>query len=108
VSISSSMTQVPRNSNFLFDVEITNNEAIALPLKGWTAVQKLPGGMVYQPALGPLNLTLQPGETRTFDNVPQFVGNAAPLATYRYHVRIGDSLPGQLWDEDYWDIEVIP
>jgi hypothetical protein len=107
VSIYSSMIQVQRNSNFVFDVEITNNEATSQTLRAWSAAQRLPDGSTREPLLGPVNITLQPGETRTYSNISQYIGNI-PLATYRYYVRIGEDFPGLQWDEDYWDIEVIP
>jgi hypothetical protein len=107
VSISSSMTQVPRNSNFLFDVQITNNESTAQTLSGWTAGQRLPAGVIVEPIMGPVTTTLQPGETKIFSNIRQHVGNI-PLGMYRYYVRIGEDFPDPLWDEDSWDIEVIP
>jgi probable HAF family extracellular repeat protein len=107
VSIFSNMTQVPRNSNFLFDVEMTNNETTAQTLRGWTAGQRLPNGSMREPLIGPLTITLQPGETVTYSDIPQYIGDI-PLATYRYYARIGDDFPGPLWDEDYWDVEVIP
>jgi hypothetical protein len=107
VSIFSSMTQVPRNSNFLFDVQLTNNEMTPQTLRGWTAGQKLTNGLILQPLIGPVMTILQPGETKIYSNITQYVGNI-PLATYRYYVRIGEDFPEPLWDEDYWDIEVIP
>ncbi len=108
VSISSTMTQVPRNSNFRFDVQVTNNEATPLTLTGWTAGQRVPGGTIFEPLIGPFVITLEAGETRYFNNVPQFVGNNIPLGDYRYYVRIGEDFPGPVWAEDSWDIEVIP
>jgi hypothetical protein len=107
VSITSSMTQVPRYSNFRFDVQLINNEPTPQTLTGWTAGQRLPGGMVFEPFLGPFTITLEAGETRNFNNVRQYVGNA-PLGDHRYYVRIGDDFPGPVWAEDSWDVEVIP
>ncbi len=107
VSIFSSMSQVPQNSNFLFDVEMTNHEVTAQTLRGWTAVQRLPSGPVQEPLIGPARITLQPGETRMFTDIPQFVGNV-PLGTFRYYARIGEDFPGLLWDEEFLEIEVVP
>ncbi len=107
VSISSSMTQVPRNSNFVFSVQVTNNEATAQTLKVWTAAQRTSGGAMFEPLRGPVTITLSPGETRTYNNVPQTIGSI-PLVTYRYWARIGEDVPTPLWSEDYVDFEVIP
>lgn len=107
VSISSAMTQVSRNSEFLFDLEIANNEDAPQALQVWSAVQRLPDGPEHAPLRGPFTVTLGPGETRTFSHISQHVGNA-PLATYRYYARVGQNAVGQPWDEDFWDIEVIP
>lgn len=107
VSISSTMTKVPRYSNFLFDVQITNNETTPQKLKAWTAGKKLPNGKFYEPLLGPISFTLKPGETKNYYNIQQYIGSV-PLTTYRYYVRIGADFPGQLYDEDYVNIEVIP
>lgn len=107
VSIFSSMSQVPQNSNFLFDVEMTNHEVTAQTLRGWTAAQRLPSGPVQEPLIGPARITLQPGETRMLTDIPQFVGNV-PLGNFRYYARIGEDFPGLLWDEDFLEIEVVP
>jgi hypothetical protein len=107
VSISSSMTQVPRNSNFFFDVSLMNNEATPQTLTGWTAGRRLPGGTVLEPFIGPVEITLQPGEARTFTGVRQHVG-PIPTGDYRYFLRIGESFPGPVWHEGSIDLEVIP
>jgi hypothetical protein len=107
VEIASAMTQVQRGSNFLFDVQLTNNEATEQTLRLWTAAQRLPDGPTRQPLKGPVTIMLQPGQTRTFTNMSQYIG-AIPLAVYRYYVRIGQDYPQPFWHEDFWDFQVIP
>lgn len=107
ITIWSSQTEVPRNSNFIFNVQITNNEPTSHTVKVWTAARRLPGGSMIEPIKGPVTINLNPGQTRTFTNTPQYIGSI-PLATYRYYARVGENCPQPLWAEDYWDLTVIP
>ncbi|MBD3232646.1 MAG: T9SS type A sorting domain-containing protein, partial [candidate division Zixibacteria bacterium] len=106
VNISSDMMEIPPQSQFRFDVEVTNNESTSQSFMGWTAVQRLPDGQIYEPMIGPEAITLNTGQTQSFNNVPQWVGNV-PAGTYRYYARIGEGFPTPFWSEDYWDIEVV-
>lgn len=107
LSITSAMTSVPQNSNFLFDVHLANESTAPLTFALWTAVTHLDSGTPFEPLMGPLGFTLQAGETRSFDNVPQFIPSV-PLGTYRYHLRAGQNYPGPIWTEDHHDLIVIP
>jgi hypothetical protein len=106
LTISSLTGEVRPNSYFRFDVQVTNNDSIPRTIEGWTAVRRLPDGPIFQPLIGPATMMLDPGETRTFRNIRQWVGNA-PLGDYRYYARAGGNFPEPLWAEDYWDLTVI-
>ncbi len=99
------MTEVPRRSFFFFDVQITNNEATPQTFKVWTGAQTEPAGAIHQPLEGPVNVTLDPGETKTFSDVRHWVGRV-PLGAYRYYARIGEDFPGPLWSDSYLDIQI--
>lgn len=106
LSITSDMTQVPRNSNFVFDVEITNHEDTSQAMKVWTAARALPSGTMFEPLKGPATIVVEPGQTRSRNNIAQYVGNVPP-GVYRYYARIGGDFPEPVWAQDYWDFEVI-
>jgi hypothetical protein len=107
VNIVSSVTQVPRNSEFTFSIDVTNDEPSAQTITGWTAARRLPSENDVEPLIGPVSFTLQPGETQSFEEIRQEVGNI-PLGSYRYFVRIGANFPEPVWDEDFFDINIIP
>jgi hypothetical protein len=102
------MTEVPRNSNFRFNVIVTNNDPVSRTVKVWTAAHKLPSGSMHEPLKGPVTITIGPSSSKYYNNIPQYIGNI-PLATYRYYARVAENYPPDpLLDEDYVDFEVIP
>jgi len=107
VSISSSMTQVARGSDFIYDVQISNNELTPQRFMLWFAMQRLPDGPIHEPLKRPVRVRLGPGRTKIFRNMRQRIGGI-PLGAYRFFVRVGQEVPEPVWDEDYWDLEVIP
>jgi hypothetical protein len=107
VSLTSEMTEVPRGSSFVFDVELTNHEPTAQTFQVWTAVAKYPEGALIEPLKGPKNLTLNPGQTKIVSDLAQPVGHA-PLRTYRFYVRLGEGCPDGMWTESYCDFTVVP
>ncbi len=107
LSIFSFMSTVPRNSTFLFDAGFSNESTGPLSFDVWTAVTWLDTGTSFDPLVGPVDLTLQSGETRSYRNVPQYIPNV-PLGSYRYHLRACQNYPGPIWSEDNHDFVVVP
>jgi len=107
VSISSSMQQVRRDSYFRFHVTMTNETAEMQNSDAWTAATRLASGATAEPLVGPVNISFQPAESKSYNDVPQYIPYI-PLGTYRYFLRAAESFSGPLWSEDFVDIEVLP
>jgi hypothetical protein len=108
ISIASEMNQVPRGTDFVFDLTLTNDADVEQSVELWTAANRLPGGAVREPLKGPFTIMLQPGETRVFPGVRQPMGNAIPLGRYLYYSRVGVSGPGSIWRESAHELRIVP
>jgi len=106
VIIDSAMNQVARNSHYIFNILVSNNDDISQTYEIWTAVRKLPSGAMHQPLKGPRSITLGPGEQKVIHNINQWVGTV-PLGHYRYYLCVGEMFPEAIV-EDGLDIEIVP
>ena len=104
--IDSEMNQVARNSHFIFNILVSNNDEMERTYEIWTAAKKLPAGTMHQPLKGPQPITLGPGERKIIHNIKQYSGNV-PVGHYRFYLYVGEMYPEAI-AEDCLDIEVIP
>ncbi len=104
--IESSTTQVQQNRYFGFNITITNNLGIYQRFEIWTAFQRQTSypGQIYK-AKGPFLITLAPFETKTYNDIIQWIGNQH-LGNYRYYFQVG-FYPNNVFSEDYLQIEIV-
>lgn len=97
---------IPANGgSFEFNIEVTNNETSASTFSVWT-MATLPDGREYGPIIGPIALTLNPGQSADRDR-NQAIGSGAPTGTYSYDAYVG-VYPDNIWNEDHFDFEKLP
>ncbi len=90
--------QIPATGgSFDFNIAVTNNEASAQTFDVWCDVT-LPGGTIYGPVIGPVNLTLGAGVHLDRDR-SQAVPGGAPSGDYTYNAYVGVN-PGVVWSAD--------
>lgn len=106
VTLSSAMTTVPRDSNYIFDLSITNNDGSSHPTALW-ATRQLPGGGLQDPWRGPKSKNFGAGQTRTWNGLSVRVGPNATLGTYRLYIRAGEQFPNPIWGEDFIEYTVV-
>ncbi len=105
VTVTPSSTTVPQGGVLGYTPYMINNGGTAVTFQYWTDLI-LYNGQPYggNPIFGPVQLTLQPGQSRSRllnFNVP----NHAPLGTYTLYARIGWN-PNDIWDEDYFEFTI--
>jgi hypothetical protein len=105
ITITPHQTVVKRGEDLLFDAMLVNSSGDPQTFDCWTAAERVGGG-VYEPVLGPKSLTLNPYQTKEFNNLKQPIPNNAPLGDYIYYGRIGDY--PEVYHEDSFEFEVIP
>jgi len=87
---------------FDFGIELMNNDFLPQYFDAWIMVQ-LPNGSWFGPVLGPLNLTLQAGQSLQRDRMQNVPGNA-PAGSYTYEGRVG-TYPDDIWDASSFTFE---
>jgi len=87
----------PGGGSFGFVATLTNHTTDTVSIEAWADVE-LPNGNPYGPVVGPVTVTLLPGQTRQ-PHLTQAVPAYAPPGEYTYFGRIGNH-PGFVLDED--------
>lgn len=72
--------------DFTYTADLTNTSAVIQPVEFWTTITKPDGSELD--ILGPIDITLDPGETGSTTRT-QSVPGIAPTGDYRYNVMIG-------------------
>jgi len=98
---------IPQGGTLGFTAELTSNADTALVLDGWTE-GILPNGnpVPYNPLIGPVTISLGPGEMRTGYYTHAVPANA-PLGLYTYRGKVG-TYPDPVLAEDSFVFEVVP
>ena len=100
-----SLTQIPFNGYFEFNIGAANNGASAAIVDIWTMVT-LPTGAEYGPLIDIPDFTLNPGWSGNRDRTQEVPGSA-PFGNYTYDAYIG-FYPDIVFDEDHFDFEILP
>ena len=86
--------------SFEFNIEVTNNETVAVITDIWSYVT-LPNGSEYGPIINVQNMNMAIGFSGDRDRL-QNVPAGAPSGAYTYDAYTG-VYPNQVWDEDQFD-----
>ncbi|NQS98713.1 MAG: T9SS type A sorting domain-containing protein [candidate division Zixibacteria bacterium] len=96
--------QIPAaGGSFNFNIEMTNNDAVAATFQVWTIITLPAGGTMD--VLGPYTLTLDPGAILERDRT-QAVPERAPSGVYTYEANVG-TYPTVIWDSDEFTFEKL-
>ena len=90
--------------SFDYNIEVANNGASSAMFDLWCDAT-LPGGAVFGPLLGPVDLNLPSGFVGDRDRT-QTVPGRAPAGDYTYNAYIG-VYPNTVWDEDQFTFEKL-
>ncbi len=97
--------QIPASGgSFDFNIEVANSGGTPASFDAWIDLT-LPSGTSYGPLLGPVNLTLPPGESLNRDRTQNIPGNA-PAGTYSYNAYVG-VYPDQVLSQDSFTFEKV-
>ncbi len=98
--------QIPApGGSFDYNATVSNTGATPQTFDAWIMV-KLPDSTWYGPVLGPMNLTLQAGNSLSRLRI-QAVPQNAPTGTYLYEGRIG-AYPSTVWNYDNFQVVKLP
>lgn len=95
---------VPRGGSFSYDVRLENFTGTQQTFDAWIDVV-LPGGGTFGPVAGPVEVTLNAGQSVTATLEHQ-VPLVAPLGTYLLYSHVG-TYPGTDLDNDRFSVEVV-
>jgi hypothetical protein len=106
VTLEPDATVIPRGGKLGFTATVTNNTQDTQGFNFWTEVI-LPNGKPYpkNPVIGPMWVTLAPGEERS-KHASHRIPGSAPLGTYTYTAKIG-TYPEPLMHSDSFDFTVV-